>query len=100
MLREYDLNGPDSGIELNCEKACVVLEGRNWELLLDTIHDSIVFIDEGNSFVSSKEFASRIQKTDNYYVIVTRESLSILLYSIEEIYGIRNSGKYGSLKRK
>lgn len=99
MIREYDQNGLDSGVELNCEKACIVLEGRNWQVLLSAIRDSIVFIDEGNDFVSSKEFASMIQKSDNYYVIVTRESLSTLPYSIEEIYGIRNSGKYGNLKR-
>ncbi len=99
MIREYYENGINSGINLNCAKECVVLEGRNWKRLLSTIEDSIVFIDEGNEFVTSKEFASEIQKTDNYYVIVTRESLSALPYSVEEIYGIRNSGKYGNLRQ-
>ena len=33
------------------------------------------------------------------YVIVTRESLPALPYSVEEIYGIRTSGKYGTLKQ-
>lgn len=47
----------------------------------------------------SRDFAAIIQNTDNYYVIVTRENLSALPYSVEEIYGIRDSGKYGSLKR-
>lgn len=99
LIREYYQNGLDSGVELSCEKECIVLEGRNWQILLGTIRDSIVFIDEGNDFVSSKEFAAAIQKSDNYYVIVTRESLPTLPYSIEEIYGIRDSGKYGTLKR-
>lgn len=99
MIREYYENGADSGIELQCDKSCAVLEGRNWELQLGTIHDSLIFIDEGNSFVISKDFASAIQKTDNYYVIVTRESLETLPYSVEEIYGIRNSGKYGTLRQ-
>ncbi len=40
----------------------------------------------------SKEFADAIQKTDKYYVTVTREGISTLPYSVEEIYGIRNSG--------
>ena len=61
--------------------------------------DSIVFIDEGNEFVMSDEFAQTIQNTDNYYVIVTREGIPSLPYSVEEIYGIRDSGKYGTLKR-
>ena len=40
-----------------------------------------------------------MQKTDNYYVIVSRESLPTLPYSVEEIYGIRTSGKYGTFKQ-
>lgn len=99
MIREYYENGEDSGIVLNSEKECAVLEGRNWRTQLQSIAGSIVFIDEGNEFVSSKDFAAEIQKTDNYYVIVTRESLATLPYSVEEIYGIRNSGKYGSLRQ-
>ena len=99
MIREYYENGVDSGVELKCDKTCVVLEGRNWETILSTVNDSIVFIDEGNEFVASVDFASLIQRSDNYYVIVAREGLATLPYSVEEIYGIRDSGKYGSLKR-
>lgn len=99
MIREYYENGEDSGIELNCEKNCVVLEGKNWLAQLGLLENCIVFIDEGNRFVASKEFASAIQKTNNYYVIVTRERLAALPYSVNEIYGIRNSGKYGNLKQ-
>jgi len=54
-----------------------------------------LFIDEGNRFVHSKEFAKAIQKTDNYYVIVTREGVESLPHSVEEIYGRRESGKDG-----
>ena len=61
--------------------------------------DSIVFIDEGNEFVRSDDFAREIQKTDNYYVIISRESLPSLPYSVDEIYGIRTSGKYGTLRQ-
>ena len=99
MVREFDENGTDSGINLKCEKKCTALSGRNWEASLSVIQDSIVFIDEGNRFVASREFAAYIQKTDNYYVIVAREGLPTLPYSVEEVYGIRNSGKYGTLKQ-
>lgn len=61
--------------------------------------DCIIFIDEGNDFVMSNDFAAIIQDTDNYYVIVTREGIPSLPYSVDEIYGIRDSGKYGTLKR-
>ena len=75
------------------------MEGRTWSAQLSMMQDSIVFIDEGNSFVMSDAFAAAIQNTDNYYVIVTREGIPSLSYSGYEIYGIRNSGKYGTLKR-
>lgn len=99
MIREYEELGPDSGIELQCEKDCVVLSGRQWEKQLADFSQSIVFVDEGNVFTASKEFAAAIQKTDNYYVLVTRESLETLPYSVTEIYGIRTSKHFGDLKQ-
>ena len=57
------------------------------------------FIDEGNAFIYTTEFARAVQQSNNYYVIVTREGLVNLPYSVEEIYGIRESGKYASIKR-
>lgn len=99
MIREYYENGEQSGVVLQCDKQCVVLEGRQWKVLLATIQDSIVFIDEGNAFVASREFAEEVKRSDNYFVIVTRESLATLPYSVEEIYGIKSSGKYGALQQ-
>lgn len=99
MIREYYEDGEESGISLSCEKECIVLAGRDWENVLAAKNGCIVFIDEGNRFVHTKEFARVIQKTDNYYVIVTREGLVNLPYSVEEIYGIRESGKYASIKQ-
>lgn len=85
MIREYYENGENSGIMLKAGRECAVLEGRNWKTQLHAIKDSIIFIDEGNAFISSKDFAAEIQETDNYYVIVTRESLATLPYSVEEL---------------
>lgn len=99
MIRDYVNNPSGTPVDLICDKKCYVLEGVFWKEQLKGITDSIVFIDEGNEFIKSVDFAEEIQKTDNYYVIVTRESLSSLPYSIEEIYGIRTSGKYGTLKQ-
>lgn len=99
MIREHFENGTASGVELTCDKECTVLEGRTWIGQLSMMKDCIVFIDEGNDFVMSNDFASAIQDTDNYYVIVTREGIPSLPYSVDEIYGIRDSGKYGTLRR-
>ena len=98
MIREYVNNPSGTPVELTCDKKCYVLEGSLWREQLSAMQDSIVFIDEGNEFIKTVEFADTIQKTDNYYVIVSRESLPSLPYSVEEIYGIRTSGKYGTLK--
>lgn len=99
MIREYYESGEGSGIELRCRKECRVLAGRDWKTLLEGIGESIVFIDEDNAFLPTREFAEAVRESDNYYVIVTREGLPNLPYSVEEIYGIRESGKYASLKQ-
>lgn len=97
MIQEYVVNGIDSGVNLSCDVPCRVLTGNLWEEQLLHIENALVFIDEGNRFVKSVEFARAIQNSSNYYVIVTRESLEMLPISVEEIYGIKSSGKYGSL---
>lgn len=94
MIQEYNLNGSDTGINLSCKCPCRVITGNTWAEQLRDIHGSLVFIDEGSRFVASEDFAHAIRDTDNYYVIVTRESLSNLPYSVTEIYGIHSSGKY------
>ena len=99
MIQDYVNNPLGTPVEVVCDKKCYVVGGTLWKEQLAGISDSIVFIDEGNAFIKTTEFAKDIQKTDNYYVLVTRESLPALPYSVEEIYGIRTSGKYGNLKQ-
>ena len=101
MIRDYQLNGENSGITLTCKKPCVVLTALNWQSSLEQIHDSIVFIDEGDNFVTSEDFASAAKCSDNYFVIATRSSLFNLPYSTAEIYGIRNTSgnRYQGTKR-
>ena len=98
MVCEHYERGEDSGVEVLCDKPCTAIGGRDWGVLLEAHKDSIIFIDEGNDFVLSDDFARAVEKSDNYYVIVTREGLPNLPYSTEEIYGIHMSGKYGGLK--
>ena len=98
MIRDFLLNGSDSGVSLSCPVSCRVIEGNTWEEQLAPINDSIVFIDEGNLFVSSDDFSRYVREGKNYYVIVTREKLSNLPYSVTEVYGIKSSGKYNDLR--
>lgn len=96
MIADYELRGAKSGVELYCDVPCVVLGGSRWDQDLKHITGSIVFIDEGNEFTSSYDFARAVKGSDNYYVIATRESLFALPYSVEEVYGIRNNGRSSS----
>ncbi|MCD8370258.1 MAG: translation initiation factor 2 [Clostridiales bacterium] len=99
MIADYQLHGTASGITLECDKHCEVLADTRWELILSDIKDSIVFIDEESSFVKTKRFAELARQSDNYYVIVSRERLAQLPYSVEEIYGIRETGRYSGLRQ-
>lgn len=99
LLNAYDRDGDSSGVLVKCDVPCVVIGGQRWEENLQFIHNSIVFIDECNRFVKSEDFAVRVKESDNYFVIVTRDDLPNLPYSVKEIYGIRESGKYAGLKQ-
>lgn len=96
LLRAYGNRGAESGVTLHSDVPCSVYggSGDGWEGWIRSQEKAIIFIDEDYSFVQSEKFASCIQKTSNYYVLITRKSLQNLPYSINEIYGIRTVGKY------
>lgn len=91
MLQAYETYGRQSGVTVSCDKSCRVLSGVNWELQLNATYDSIVFVDEGSTFISSLDFARAIQHSDNYYVLVTREDLSTLPYSVNAILELKKT---------
>ena len=91
MLSAYENYGRKSGVTIVCDKTCRVLSGALWEAQLKDIQDTIVFVDEGSTFVSSLDFARAIQKTDNYYVLVTREDLSTLPYGVNAILELKKT---------
>lgn len=97
MIREARLDAR-SGITISSDRPCRVIEGDLWKEQISYINDSIIFIDEGASFVETEEFAAAIKNNSNYFVIVTRESLEMLPVSVKEVYGIRSSGKFGTLE--
>lgn len=86
LIDTYYNKGKQSGIHIESQVECVVLREKNWHSTLSQISNSIVFIDEGAGFINTKQFATAVQQFDNYYVIITRQSLSYLSYSINEIY--------------
>ena len=91
MLRDYEELGAQSGVAVQCDKPCRTLTSRDWESQLSRMKDSIVFVDEGNAFVSSRAFAQAICGSSNYYVLITRESLYQLPYSVEAVLELRTT---------
>ena len=101
MISAYQANGPESGVNLSCKRACIVVDSVNWKLIIQNTKESIIFIDEGNEFINTEEFASVLAGNDNYFVMATRNNLYNLPYSIKEIYGIKNTAgnRYQGTKR-
>lgn len=99
MIRQFTNLGNSSGIELVCDVPCRVLEGIDWQIILHNISGNIIFIDEENAFIKTEQFAKAVRESDNYFVLITRENLYNLPYSVEEIYGLHSSGKYQNTKR-
>ena len=95
MLRDFEESGRSSGVTVHCKRPCRVLTNADWEYRLNGIRDSIVFLDRGNAFVKSEAFARAIQNSSNYYVIVTRESLYQLPYSVNAILKLKTTGRRG-----
>ena len=90
LIQEHEANGKSSGITLKCDVRCVVLTSVDWELRLEAMKNRIIFIDESVDFLRTKRFAGMVKNSDNYFVIVSRDDLGLLPYSVDEIYGLRN----------
>jgi hypothetical protein len=99
LVREYKRYGKDSGVNVSCDCPCITVDD-DWDIKIKNAHSSIIFIDEGNKFIITEEFAKIVQQSDNYFVIASREKLPMLPYSVDEIYGFRKSGRYTDAKKK
>lgn len=74
-------------------------QGSGWKESLYDKTDTVIFIEENNRFVYSKEFAEFVKTSGNYFVIVGRKPLNTLPYSIQEIYTLISYKPENSLKR-
>lgn len=91
LLSDYNRLGASSGISVKCDKECIALIPTDWKHYIESVKDKIIFLDENNTFIRSKEFAKTVEGSDNYFVIIIRDSLPQLSYSIDEIYGMREN---------
>lgn len=102
ILYEYLRMGKQSGYAVSTNVSYYVYirdeVGRDWKDALYPLKNTVIFIEENNEFVFTKEFASFVKKSGNYFVFVTRAPLKILPYSIHEIYEIITDGKRTDIK--
>ena len=99
MLASYQRAGTSSGIRVKADCSLIVASDDDWEYRIHSNPGSIIFVDEGNHFMVTEQFATAIKGADNYFVLILRDNLPNLPYSAEEIYGIRTSNKYAGLKQ-
>ncbi len=96
LIQTYGRYGQESGIMMTSDVPCVAFAGDAglWKTVLDAYENSIIFFDEDYSFIFTKDFAEAVRNSSNYYVIISRQPLNYIPYSVNEIYGIRTTGKY------
>lgn len=90
MIRDYNNQGKMSGISVSCDIPVIAYVDRNLDIFLKQTKRSIVVIDEeNNTFIKEDSFIKKIKKTDNYYIIIARNYLPNIPYSVDEIYEIK-----------
>ena len=94
LIADYNSFGKSSDAKVTCDCPIIAYEGRNWQRDISEIENSVIIVDEENSrFINSVDFARTIKGTSNYYLLITRNYLPQLPYSVEEIYELSGRGK-------
>jgi hypothetical protein len=86
MIREYNRFGKNSGVSISCDKEMIAVDGDGWQSDIKAHTGTIIVIDEDSQFIRSKDFAETVRGSDNYYLLITRNYLTELPISVEEIY--------------
>lgn len=101
ILADYLAGRTGPGTEVICDRKCAVLSGDAESAIarLKTLKETVVFVDEQERFLYSQAFAEAVLNSDCYFVLITRDGLNMLPYSVNEIYCLRNSGYYQNTRR-
>lgn len=101
IIGDYLSGRTGPGTEVICERKCAVLSGdtESAVIRLRALADAVVFVDEQERFLYSKEFAEAVLDSNCYFVFITRDGLNMLPYSVNEIYCLRNSGYYQNTRQ-
>ena len=86
MIHEHNRFGKESGVSISCNREVVAIAGDKWEDDILGNPGKIIVIDEDSHFIRSRDFARVVRGSDNYYLLITRNYLSELPISVDEIY--------------
>ena len=99
-IRELDFNGTANMFTSNGIKVYILERSSMWETSIKNSVNTLFIIDEECSRILSNIFAELVNKTDNYFIIISRDPLRGLNYPYKEIYEMKNSGKFNRTVRK
>ena len=86
MIYDYNRFEKNSGVSVSCDRNIIALVGNDWEDVIKKSPGTIIVIDEDSQFIRTKEFASVVKGSDNYFLLITRNYLATLPISVDEIY--------------
>lgn len=101
ILSDYLAERTGPGTEVVCDRKCVVLTGDTEGAIvrLNALSEAVVFADEQEKFIYTETFAKAVMKSDCYFVLIVRDGLHMLPYSVNEIYCLKNSGYYQNTRQ-
>lgn len=77
---------------IECDVPVRAIKGNDFEYAsfqISRIQNSIVFIDEDQQWINQEDFARIVKGSQNYWVLVQRDRIQQLQYSIKEIYELK-----------
>jgi len=96
LWRLIERSNRQAGVKVTSNASCIALYPGSWIQQLNNISNSIFFIDE-STLVDSQDFADIVKTSNNYFVIISREELKKLSYSLDEVYEIYQTGQTNRL---
>ena len=91
----------DEGTVITCKLDVISLEKNelSYKSTLKDVSNSIIIIDEDVKGMATREFASLLKDSDNYFIIFSRKKLASIPISLEEVYEFTSITKYNNIDK-
>ena len=87
----WDRAGGDKTIKINCELPVITLGTPSTGEELSNVKDFVVVIDENCMVLQQPDVARILKESDNYFVIISRDTLDFLPLCVENIYDMKTN---------